>query len=123
MAIAPDEKHPSNYVSYGSKKWCENKFPGERFIPYKKHDKEFMDVQQSVKSFTEFGVVDVYNVVCGDESHNLAVVHGGKNGSGNWLDYLREMRSLFADFKHAWLVDIQVDCLDDVFTFIFGFEK
>lgn len=46
-------------------------------------------------------------------------VYGGKNGSGKWTEYLKDIYLIFdrlnQKFKKVYLVDISNDCADDVF--------
>lgn len=52
---------------------------------------------------------------------------GGLNGPGRWTDYLEDIRKLFgrleAEIGHAWMIELNNDCCDDVWYMIIGAEK
>lgn len=60
---------------------------------------------------------------------NVLKIHGGYNGSGNWINYLNALTDLFKELKkhgiRSWVIDIVNDCPDDVFDAKIGvdFEK
>lgn len=51
-------------------------------------------------------------------NHLILKVSGGKNGNGNWNNYLNEMNKIFSNLKNffndVWLIDWKNDCLDDI---------
>ncbi len=66
--------------------------------------------------------------VCKDEYGTWTfLLYGGKNGCGKWEDYFQDL-SNFTDrlkggaVKKLWLIKLENDCPDDVFTATFGFE-
>lgn len=53
------------------------------------------------------------------ETHRVLTIYGGFNGNGDWLTYLTQIRSIIETFD-AWIVDLNNDCLDDVWTLRIG---
>lgn len=54
-------------------------------------------------------------------------LYGGKNGNGNWDEYLTHLHKLFVEFdytksgiKDVWMIKLINDCLDDVHTVFIG---
>lgn len=67
------------------------------------------------------------------EEGNHLVVHlnGGKNGSGQWNEYLVDLLSFInklkeesiGAFKEVWLISLKNDCADDVFDVYIGVRQ
>lgn len=57
----------------------------------------------------------------------IAAIFGGANGPGKWENYLQQIRKLVLElkkkFKDVWLVDLENDCLDDVYTLRIGLRS
>lgn len=57
-------------------------------------------------------------------SHYVIVLSGGHNGNGDWCEYLKDlhkvMNKLKNEFKECWLIDMQIDCADDVHNVFIG---
>lgn len=65
-------------------------------------------------------------------SEHLAIhLYGGKNGSGQWNEYLVDLLSTFnklkeesiGGFKKVWLISLKNDCADDVFDVYIGVRQ
>lgn len=74
--------------------------------------------------YSNFGCMECYF----DEYGTLvALIHGGLNGDGKWSHYLGDLsnllRSLIEHFSEAWVINIDVDVLDDVFYVYVGLDK
>ena len=65
-------------------------------------------------------VVDVFLV---DGDHYIIKIYGGLNGPGKWKDYLLDMQKVLELFEDAWVIDLDVDVLDDVWTLYIGTKK
>ena len=53
----------------------------------------------------------------------VAEIYGGLNGRGEWTDYLQTITNLFKAIREShncWLISLENDCLDDVFTLKIG---
>lgn len=68
-----------------------------------------------------------FRLTKGIETHSdYKIIHltGGLNGNGNWNDYLADIQKIFdlfsKNFKSVWLVKLDNDCPDDVFTLSIG---
>lgn len=85
----------------------------------------FREVQNIIEDcYSNLGCMECYF----DEYGTLiALIHGGLNGDGEWslyLDDLSDLITLLADhFSDAWIINIDVDVLDDVFYASVGLDK
>ena len=74
-----------------------------------------------------FRVHGVKDIIARDSRHTIIYLSAGKNGPGNWLDYLDDLKSLFVNlnryFDDAWLVKIDNDVKDDVHDIFIGVTK
>ena len=50
-------------------------------------------------------------------------VYGGLNGGGKWVNYLSDLKTIFEKLGDAWLIEIENDCLDDLWSATFCFKK
>lgn len=66
----------------------------------------------------ESGIMDIYKY----NDYYIAYIHGGENGPGEWKDYMEWMKNLFSNFDDAWLLDLENDVPDDVWTLRLGFR-
>ena len=63
--------------------------------------------------------------------HLVIHLYGGKNGSGQWNEYLVDLLSTFnklkdeniGSFKEVWLISLKNDCADDVFDVYIGVRQ
>lgn len=63
--------------------------------------------------------------------HLVIHLYGGKNGSGQWNEYLVDLLSTFnklkeesiGAFKNVWLISLKNDCADDVFDVYIGVRQ
>lgn len=62
----------------------------------------------------------VVNVRDGD--HYIAFISGGNNGHSNWRAYFESIMMILEECKHAWIIDIDNDCCDDVHYALVGFR-
>jgi len=59
------------------------------------------------------------------DDHIVAEFYGGLNGSGKWTDYITIISCLIKTINlkyDCWLVSLNNDCLDDVFTLKLGIK-
>ena len=57
---------------------------------------------------------------------NVITIYGGLNGHGEWDNYFEDILSLYNDLSvkyHVWLIDLENDCLDDLFVLKFGIRN
>ena len=65
------------------------------------------------------------------EEHFSIHLYGGKNGSGQWNEYLVDLLSFInklkeesiGAFKNVWLISLKNDCADDVFDVYIGVRQ
>jgi hypothetical protein len=93
------------------------------------------DIFKTIKSKLDFdnnsnlGLADVAKVVggeCtepGDTPNYIAFIRGGLNGSGDWKDYLTDMITIIKKINGSYIIDLDVDVPDDVWTLKLGFYK
>lgn len=63
--------------------------------------------------------------------HLVIHLYGGKNGSGQWNEYLVDLLSFInklkeesiGAFKRVWLISLKNDCADDVFDVYIGVRQ
>lgn len=83
-------------------------------------------VLESVKCLP-FNILEVKDIIAGDSRHTIIYLSAGKNGPGNWLDYLDDLKSLFVNlnryFDDVWLIKIDNDVKDDVHDIFIGVTK
>ena len=75
---------------------------------------------ENLQNKSKLKVVDVYLV---ENSHYIIKLYGGLNGPGEWKDYLNDIQRVLELFGHAWLIDLDIDVLDDVWTLYIGTKK
>lgn len=57
-----------------------------------------------------------------DGDHYIAFVFGGNNGDSNWAAYFESLGRVVKKFRHAWLIELENDCCDDVHYALIGFQ-
>ena len=61
-----------------------------------------------------------------EHSHKVIYIHGGKNGDGDWVNYMMDVTSIIfrlsKEFKNVYLIKWDVDVADDVFYIWIGVE-
>ncbi len=58
-----------------------------------------------------------------EHGHYVCSVYGGLNGGGKWTNYFTDFKTIFEKLGDAWLIDIENDCLDDLWSARFCFRK
>lgn len=145
--IAEGESMKINYNQKDIRSIKKNKY-GEKMHVFRKSSEYFAKFSEFVRNNTNFLdsrilLLDVY-CVCDmwmyderagknvrrftkDKDGNYVTntdylilwIAGGKNGPGEWHEYLEDMTMLFGNFAksgyHAYLLDMDNDCADDVF--------
>jgi D-serine dehydratase len=72
---------------------------------------DFVELRDRTEYYAPYVVVEFY---------------GGLNGSGNWVEYMKDITSMFNILQseyNCWLVNLENDCPDDVFTLKIGIRK
>ena len=123
----PDEMNKSlanlrdKYKGMKGEKEKKGKTPEEGKVTEKITD-ELKPIVNSLKNSSKLGFMSFYKDEYGTD---ILMVSGGLNGDGNgdWGTYFKDILSLYEALNEkfdVWLVDIAVDCLDDVFDLKFG---
>lgn len=97
------------------KEFSETEIPnryGETWIKSEEGEKMIESLLKGTLKISEVAKVE-------GEDYYIAKLHGGKNGSGVWNDYLREILESFKSV-HWWMIELKNDCLDDVFDMTIG---
>lgn len=93
------------------------------------------DIFKTIQSKLEFknnsnlGLDDVAKVLDdeytepGDTPNYIAIIRGGLNGNGDWKDYLTDMITIIKKINGSYIIDLDVDVPDDVWTLKLGFYK
>lgn len=66
--------------------------------------------------------VTVHGVEAQPEGHYIATIYGGLNGCGSWDLYVRQIGMIIDSLQGSWVIDLNNDCLDDVWTLRLGFR-
>lgn len=91
---------------------------GEKWKKLSHSSKEFKSFDKVVKKVrTSKSKIDLLDIAQVNNSKRyIAVLCGGLNGSGNWVDYFKDLERLLKEYTgKAWVVDIENDCADDIF--------
>ena len=76
-------------------------------------------------------VADVIENECGESlpeqyKHHVIYLHGGQNGNGRWIDYMKDMTNIIlklcTKFDNVYLIKWDVDVDDDVFDIWIGIK-
>lgn len=86
---------------------------------------ELNEIIKNLKSKNKISLDSVTKVIQMDDSvWYSAKIYGGLNGNGTWSSYLEDIKKLFTSIvQDVWLIDIENDVPDDVWTLRIGFRK
>lgn len=86
---------------------------------------ELNEIIKNLKSKNKISLDSVTKVIQMDDSvWYSAKIYGGVNGNGMWQSYLEDIKKLFTSIvQDVWLIDIENDVPDDVWTLRIGFRK
>ena len=111
----------------------ENKITNEYGETWKKvTDDDVIDKVTKSLAGCEFSNLKLDFVAKVEGSEHLVIhLYGGKNGSGEWNEYLVDLLSTFnklkeesiGAFKNVWLISLKNDCADDVFDVYIGVRQ
>ena len=66
--------------------------------------------------------VKVHSVEQQVEGHYIVTIYGGFNGCGNWDLYIRQIGMIIDSLRNSWVIEINNDYLDDLWTLQLGFK-
>ena len=86
---------------------------------------ELNEIIKNLQSKNKISLDSVTKVIQMDDSvWYSAKIYGGLNGNGTWSSYLEDIKKLFTSIvQDVWLIDIENDVPDDVWTLRIGFRK
>lgn len=67
-------------------------------------------------AYSNLKVTDVWKV---NDDHFVVKIYGGQNGRGDWSKYLEDIKSII-DFTPSYVIKLDVDVPDDVWTLYLG---
>lgn len=104
-------------------KYIENDF-GEKWLKINgsKLCKELESKIKSIPNKSNIGLLELAKVIDDRDPRYIAVVDGGLNGSGEWTNYFQDMYKVMKVIPDSWVVDLNVDVLDDVWSLYVGFR-
>lgn len=66
--------------------------------------------------------VQVKNVKKQKEGHYIVTIYGGLNGYASWDFYIRQIKTIIDSLQRSWVISLNNDCLDDVWTLQLGLQ-
>lgn len=66
--------------------------------------------------------IKVHNVEQQAEDHYIVTIYGGLNGCGSWSFYIKQIEIIINTLQDSWVINLDNDCLDDVWTLQLGFR-
>ena len=86
------------------------------------------DIYKTIKSKVNFdnkSKLELKDVAQVEKSnpHYIAIIYGGLNGGGKWIQYLSDIAKIIKNIPNSYIIDLDVDTLDDVWTLKIGFKK
>lgn len=94
----------------------------EKWVPVS----ETSEIYKSVTKIISENTSDItLRAVCKVKGygHYVCHVYGGLNGGGKWTNYFTDLKTIFEKLGHAWLIDIENDCIDDLWSARFCFKN
>lgn len=104
-----------------------NEFGEKQKVCDEKHP-AFQKIRQCVDAMNDerFYLHIVHQLGTEQDPYYIATIFGGDNGPANWPKYLNQFKKLVnglkKKFKMIWVIDLENDCLDDVYTLRIGVE-
>lgn len=94
----------------------------ETWIPVPENDEAYKEAKKII-SENNSGIK--LRAMCSVEEggHYVCSVYGGLNGGGKWTNYFSDLKTIFEKLRPAWLIEMENDCLDDLWSATFCFNK
>jgi hypothetical protein len=110
-----EEKDPlQEYYEKFGETWKETKDMDDDLKQYETDDKT-----SNLKLDKVFDVTSEHD----KEGHYIAKFYGGLNGSGKWRNYIQDILKIVKGIKDSYIVKLEVDVPDDVWTLYLGLQK
>lgn len=97
---------------------------GENWIKLDQNDRIYNFLKSKLPNKIgkrDVGIMYIYKV--DNDDRYVAYIHGGENGTGEWKDYMEYLKRLFTNINDSWLLDLENDCADDVWTLRLAFSE
>lgn len=95
---------------------------GEKWSPTHELDNELKEYETGDKT-SNMKLIEVFTVKSGnDKTYYVAKFYGGLNGNGKWSNYLKDIKNLVVG-ENAYIIKLDVDVPDDVWTLYVGINK
>ena len=94
----------------------------ETWIPVPENDEAYKEAKKII-SENNSGIKLRAMCEVKEGGHYACSVYGGLNGGGKWTNYFSDLKTIFEKLGHAWLIEIENDCLDDLWSATFCFKK
>lgn len=93
----------------------------EIWIPVPEEDETYKDTK---KIISENNSDIELRAMCWvkEGGYYVCSVYGGLNGRGNWTNYFSDLKTIFEKLGYAWLIEMENDCLDDLWWATFCFS-
>ena len=110
-----------SYETHKLVKFGKNNFH-ETWIPVPEEDETYKDTKKIIsENNSDIKLSAMCEVKEG--GYYVCSVYGGLNGGGKWTNYLSDLKTIFEKIGYAWLIEMENDCLDDLWSATFCFTK
>ena len=87
------------------------------------NNQEALDfIQRHILSIPSMNNVFIHSVTP-KKDYNIATIYGGDNWNGTWTNYINQIKVILDFIPNSWIINLENDCLDDVWTLTIGFTK
>lgn len=114
--MAMNSEETCELVKYGKDNFHET------WVPVPEKDETYNDTKKII-SENDSDIELRAMCIVKEGSHYVCSVYGGLNGGGKWTNYFSDLKTIFEKLGHAWLIEIENDCLDDLWSATFCFRK
>lgn len=87
---------------------------------------EFCNLTEKTSKLQVNDIVELHDRTEYYAPYVVVEFYGGLNGSGNWFEYMKDITNMFDILQpeyNCWLVNLENDCPDDLFTLKIGIRK
>ncbi len=95
---------------------------GEKWVKTDELNKK-LDSLLSIKNSKETSNISIVDVFLVNSDHYIIKLYGGLNGSGKWESYLKDMQAVVKELGDCYVIGVEVDVPDDVWTLYLGLHK
>ena len=92
---------------------------GEKWI--ETHDLD--DILKEIEDQDNYSNLKSIETWLVDDEYYIIKFYGGLNGPGKWIDYLKDIQLIVNRLEDSYLIDLDIDVPDDVWTLYVGMRK